>query len=452
MIDIDLHQRLTIRVDEMDGAADAGIETVDRPQDFQRSLDIDQSLADQGTLVGAGDILAVASSIKFAVFGQADEEGMEVLFPRYRGHFSGLGVRPRLLIKDGAGSTLTDEAPAAESAEAGLFGHAAAVQRLLAWLDGQPDVQQILAIGHRVVHGGREHREPVVLDAPTLARLAALPPLAPLHQPQSLAPVQLFHALCPGVPQVACFDTGLHTSQSRVAQAYALPRRLSEAGIIRYGFHGLSYEYVSRRLAQHLGGPRTGRVVMAHLGNGASLCAVHDGVSVASSMGFTTLDGLPMGSRCGYLDPGVVLHLLQHEGLTPEQVGKLLYQESGLLGVSGISADMGVLLASGEPGAREAIELFVHRIVREVGALTAVLGGLDHLVFTAGIGEHAAPVREAICAGSGWLGLALDPAANAAGADRISSVDSRVGAWIIPTDEEWMIADHTRRLCAGRPG
>ncbi|TCT18988.1 acetate/propionate family kinase [Thiobaca trueperi] len=401
----------------------------------------------------SGDLLIVnsgSSSIKFAVFGHAADsessEGMDALSLRYRGHFSGLGGdRPRLLVRDGMGHDLTDETPASE----GVFNHAAALQNLLGWLEGQPGSGQILAIGHRVVHGGRDYRQPVRLDAATLERLDALTPLAPLHQPHSVAPMRLFAALRPELPQVACFDTSFHTSQSWAAQAYALPRRLSEAGFIRYGFHGLSYEYVSRRLAQHLDGAPTGRVVMAHLGNGSSLCATRDGVSVASSMGFTTLDGLPMGTRCGYLDPGVVLHLLQQEGLTPEQVARVLYHESGLLGVSGISADMRVLLDSTESSAREAIELFVHRIVREIGALAAVAGGMDHLVFTAGIGERAAPVREAVSAGCGWLGLELDADANAAHATRISTDDSRVSAWVIPTDEELMIACHTLRLCAG---
>lgn len=398
----------------------------------------------------SGDLLVInngSSSLKFAIFAPGAGADPDALVLRGRGHFSRLGgARPYLLIRDGAGATLTDEVLSTD----GVFDQAAALQRLLAWLEAQSGFERIAAVGHRVVHGGRDYRQPVRLDAETLDRLDALTPLAPLHQPNSLAPVRLLAALRPELPQVACFDTSFHTGQSWVAQAYALPRRLSEAGIVRYGFHGLSYEYVSRRLARQLGRAETGRVVMAHLGQGASLCATRDGVSVASSMGFTTLDGLPMGTRCGYLDPGVVLHLLQQEGLTPEQVARLLYHESGLLGVSGLSADMRVLLDSREDGAREAIELFVHRIVREIGALAAVLGGLDHLVFTAGIGEHAAPIRAAVGAGCAWLGLELDPAANAAHSTRISTEDSRVGAWIIPTDEERMIAHHTRRLCADR--
>ncbi len=396
----------------------------------------------------SGDLLIInsgSSSIKFAVFGRTDSgEGMDALYARYRGHFSGLGGdQSRLRVKDGAGVTLAEATPAGAAA----FTHASSLQKLLGWLDDQPDARPILAIGHRVVHGGHEYRQPVLLDTSTLERLDALTPLAPLHQPHSLAPMRLFAELRPELPQVACFDTSFHTSQTKVVQAYALPRRFSEAGFVRYGFHGLSYDYVSRRLAQHLDGAPSGRVVMAHLGNGASLCAAHDGVSVASSMGFTTLDGLPMGTRCGYLDPGVVLHLLQQEGLTSQQVSRMLYHESGLLGASGISADMRVLLDSTEPSAREAIELFVHRIVREIGALAAVLGGLDHLVFTAGIGERAAPVREAVSKGCRWLGLELDPVANAAHDTRISVTDSRVGAWVIPTDEELIIAYHVLRVC-----
>jgi acetate kinase len=277
--------------------------------------------------------------------------------------------------------------------------------------------------------------------------LETLIPLAPLHQPHCLAPVNHLSQLRPDVPQVACFDTSFHTTQPRVAQAFALPRHLTDAGLVRYGFHGLSYDYISRTLTQHVSTPETGRVIVAHLGNGASLCAMHNGMSVASTMGFTALDGLPMGTRCGNIDPGLVLHLLSHENMTPDEVSRMLYKESGLLGVSGISSDMRVLLDSEEPAAREAVDLFVYRIVREIGSLASALGGLDHLVFTAGIGERAAPVRSEVIRGCHWLGLEVDEASNLAHGPCISATGSRAAAWVIPTDEERMIAWHTAQCC-----
>jgi len=301
---------------------------------------------------------------------------------------------------------------------------------------------------HRIVHGGREYCTPLRLDAATLVELEALVPLAPLHQPYGLAPVQAIEAMRPRLAQVACFDTAFHVTQPAVAQTFPLPRRFTANGVRRYGFHGLSYDYINRTLPRWVGGA-TGRTIVAHLGNGASLCAIRDGASVASTMGFTALEGLMMGTRSGSLDPGVVLHLILEKGLSAERVQHLLYKESGLLGVSGISGDMRELLASSAPEAAEAIELFVYRIVREIGSLTAALGGLDHLVFTAGIGERAAPVRAAVAEGCGWLGATLDPAANAAHAVRIAGADSRVGVWVIPTDEERMIAWHTARSLAG---
>lgn len=357
------------------------------------------------------------------------------------GHLAGLGGEAvRFRVEDGGGVTLIDETPT------GSVDQSRALDWLLGWLEARADPMPLRGIGHRIVHGGRDFAAPERLDDRVLARLAALTPLAPLHQPHGLAPVRLFTRRWPAVPQVACFDTAYHAKQPAVARSFALPRRLTDAGLIRYGFHGLSYDYLSRRLAQRLGRSATGRVVMAHLGQGASLCAALDGGSVASSMGFSTLDGLPMGTRCGYLDPGLVLHLLTQEGLSAERVGEILYRESGLLGVSGLSADMRVLLASDEAGAREAIELFVYRVVREIGALAATLGGLDHLVFSGGIGERASAVRAAIGAGCRWLGLELDAQTNARHEMTISAAGSRIGAWVIPTDEERMIAFYTREL------
>jgi len=291
-----------------------------------------------------------------------------------------------------------------------------------------------------------------------LAELDTLVPLAPLHQPHNLAPVRALQRVAPDLPQVGCFDTAFHTSCLPVAQRFALPRALHDAGVRRYGFHGLSYEYIASQLPQVDARAAQGRTVVMHLGNGASMCALQGARSVASSMGFTALDGLMMGTRCGSLDAGVLLWLMDERGMDARAIERLLYKDSGLLGVSGgVSSDMRTLLASDSVEAQEAVALYVHRITRELGALTAVLGGLDAIVFTAGIGEHAAPIRAQVCAQAAWLGVRLDEAANAAasGLDdgqslRISGPDSAVAVWVIPTDEERMIAQHTRRLALGR--
>ena len=272
-------------------------------------------------------------------------------------------------------------------------------------------------------------------------------PLAPLHQPHNLAGVDALTAALPDTPQIACFDTAFHRSQPELAQLFALPRAITAQGVRRYGFHGLSYEYIAEVLPQHLDpGAARGRVIVAHLGNGASMCALKDMKSQASTMGFTAVDGLMMGTRTGNLDPGVLLYLMDYRKMDSKALTSLLYKESGLLGVSGISGDMRVLLESAAPAAREAIDLFCYRIVREIGSLAAALGGLDALVFTGGIGEHGAPVREQVCARLGWLGLTLDPAANAANATKISAADSRIAVCVIPTNEEWIIARHTAKL------
>ena len=299
-------------------------------------------------------------------------------------------------------------------------------------------------MGHRVVHGGVDYAGPVRITAEVVAKLERLVPLAPLHQPHNLRPIRALSARMPEVPQVACFDTGFHRAQPPLAQAFALPRELSEAGVRRYGFHGLSYEHIASVLPAHDARAAAGRTVVLHLGNGASMCAIAAGRSIATTMGFTALDGLPMGTRSGSLDPGVVLYLMDEHKMDARAIETLLYRRSGLLGVSGLSSDMRELLESEDPHAREAVALFCYRIGRELGSLAAALGGLDAIVFTAGIGEHAAAVREVVCRDAAWLGVKLDRAANARNGPMISTPDSRVAVWVIATDEESMIARHTR--------
>ncbi len=385
----------------------------------------------------AGQILVVnagSSSIKF---------GLHDAHPPFacsrRGLIEGIGTAPHLRLSDAGGDTVLERRWPAEG-----FDHARAIAEMLALEQGAP----WLAAGHRVVHGGLDFARPVLVTPEILSRLAALSPLAPLHQPHNLAPIRALAALAPGLPQVACFDTAFHRDQSPLVQEFALPRRMTAAGIRRYGFHGLSYEYIATQLPGL--GLAQARVIVAHLGNGASLCAMRDGRSVASTMGFTAADGLMMGTRCGALDPGVLIHLMDSEGMDARALETLIYKESGLLGVSGISSDMRALRASDAAEARHAIALFVHRIIRELGSLAAALGGLDALVFTAGIGENDAATRAEVAAGCGWLGLTLDPARNGAGqgARRISAEGSRISAWVVPTDEEGMIARHVAATLA----
>jgi len=298
------------------------------------------------------------------------------------------------------------------------------------------------------VHGGLEYTRPVRVDARIVAALEKYAPLAPLHQPHNLTPIKALLERLPQLPQVACFDTAFHRTQPPVAQAFALPKSITDRGVIRYGFHGISYEYIAGTLPEHDSKMAGGKVVVLHLGNGSSMCAMDNGRSVASTMGFTAADGLPMGTRCGNLDPGVVLYLMDELKMNTRAVEKLIYQQSGLLGVSGISSDMRVLLASSEPGARAAIDLYVYRIGRELGSLAAALGGLDAIVFTAGIGENSAVLRGRACRDATWLGVELDAAANERNATLISTGASRVSAWVIPTNEELMIARHTQKLLA----
>ena len=317
---------------------------------------------------------------------------------------------------------------------------------ILPWAREKLGNRQFDALGHRVVHGGLHHSRPARVTPELLAELEALVPLAPLHEPHNLAPIKMAMTLNPELPQVACFDTAFHRTAPEVEQAFALPYSFYEEGIRRYGFHGLSYEYIASVLPEYAPEIANGRVVVAHLGNGCSACAMQDRVSVATTMGFTALDGLPMGTRCGELDAGVVLHLIQQKGMSAEQLVDLLYRRSGMLGLSGISSDFRDLLTSDNPRARFAVEVFCYRVARHIASLAAALGGLDGIVFTAGVGENAAPVRGAICRACSWLGLELDEAANQNHKERISRPNSRVAAYVIKTDENLMIARHARAL------
>jgi acetate kinase len=381
---------------------------------------------------------AGSSSLKFTVF--LTEPG-GALTPSLSGNAEELYGSARFRARDVAGAVVGERTWEGEAP-----GHAGALDFLFDWLAGRGADDRLVGIGHRVVHGGLAYSAPVVVDDAVLAGLEDLVPLAPLHQPHNLLPIREIAARRPGTPQVACFDTAFHAGAPAEAQAFALPREVTERGVRRYGFHGLSYEYVSSVLPAHDPAAAAGRTVVLHLGNGASMCALAAGRSVATTMGFTAVDGLPMGTRSGALDPGVVLYLVQEMGLDAAAIEDLLYRRSGLLGVSGVSSDMREVLASDTPEARFAVELFVYRIGRELGSLAAALGGLDAVVFTAGIGENAPAIRAAVAERAAWLGLELDLAANeirGGGARRISTPASRVAAWVIPTDEEAMIARHT---------
>ncbi len=381
-------------------------------------------------------INAGSSSIKFSLF--AHEPSKRELNLVYRGAITGIGTHAHFTAK------ALDGEPLASQDLSGA-DHEQAFSVLLDWLEHRDDGLSLAAVGHRVVHGGVKFNTPVRVDDAILTELDALVPLAPLHQPHNLSPIRALAKLKGALPQVACFDTAFHTTQPDIACLFALPRNLSEQGIRRYGFHGLSYEYIAQCLPE-VTGELPSRVVVAHLGNGSSMAALKDGRSVATTMGFTALDGLPMGTRSGSLDAGVVLHLLNN-GMDAKAVSNILYHQSGLLGVSGgISNDMADLLANDAPEAKEAVDLFAYRISRELGSLSAALGGLDALIFTAGIGENAAPVREKVCRQSEWLGIQFDAQANQQRASRISLPDSPVSVWVIPTNEEMMIAQHTRNV------
>jgi acetate kinase len=406
---------------------------------------------------------AGSSSLKFSVFRDSDPP--ELLL---RGQLESLLTEPRFVARDEAGRVIDEQSWPTGSA----LGHAGAIEFLFDWGQrGKLGELRLAAAGHRVVHGGMKFTQPVRVDDGVLTELEALVPLAPLHQPHNLAAINAVTRHAPALPQVACFDTSFHRTQPAVAQQFAIPRELTASGIQRYGFHGLSYEYIASQLPQVLLAPTSptrqrggdaenpslarrasDRVIVAHLGNGASLCAMRGGVSIATTMGFTPLDGLAMGTRCGAIDPGVLLYLMNQNGMDVRALERLLTHESGLLGVSGISSDMRTLLEkeSTDAHAAEAIELFVYRISRELGSLAAALGGLDALVFTGGIGEHAPSIRARVCRAASWLGLDFDERCNEQSGPRLSSSTSRVSAWVIPTNEELMIAQHTQHLLKPR--
>jgi acetate kinase len=385
-----------------------------------------------------------SSSIKFSVFETAAAD--HTLAPRLHGQVEGIGDSPHLTVEDATRGAATS----AKLADQPLKGadHEQAIGAVLDWFAAHVGSEDGFdGVGHRVVHGGQTYVRPTLIDDQVLDNLALLVPLAPLHQPHQIAAIRAVSKVAPRVRQVACFDTSFHAHQPPVAQHFGLPREFTARGIRRYGFHGLSYEYIVGALPQVAPDCARGRLVVAHLGNGASLCAVHDGRSIATTMGMTPLDGLLMGTRSGALDPGVVLYLMQHEHMSAPAIEDLLYQRSGLLGVSGVSNDMRVLLASALPAAREAIDLFVYRIGRELGSLVAALGGLDALVFTGGIGEHSPQIRARVCQDATWTGIRLDAGANEAGGPRISMAPAALSApsaWVIPTDENLMVARHTR--------
>ncbi|MFZ3235768.1 MAG: acetate/propionate family kinase [Stellaceae bacterium] len=379
-----------------------------------------------------GVINAGSSSLKFS-FYEGDR-------PILTGQVEGIGAHPSAIAAGADGKKLAPpdlgtKPPTAPSE---------VLPAILPWARERLGYRRLAALGHRVVHGGLHHSRPARVTAELLAELEALVPLAPLHEPHNLAPIKMAMSLNPDLPQVACFDTAFHRTAPEVEQAFALPYTLYDEGIRRYGFHGLSYEYIASVLPERAPEIANSRVIVAHLGNGCSACAMRNRVSIATTMGFTALDGLPMGTRCGELDAGVVLHLIQQKGMSAEQLVDLLYRRSGMLGLSGISSDFRELLASDDPRARFAIDVFCYRVARHIGSLAAALGGLDGIVFTAGVGENAAPVRAAICHACAWLGLELDETANREHRERISTAASRVAAFVINTDENRMIARHAR--------
>ena len=384
-------------------------------------------------------INAGSSSIKFAIF-QKDASTVQ-LVANAAGQIEGIGSKPHFTIKNPYDVVLVDRMLTVDEAH----NHTGAITIIRVWLRDYFADGTLLAVGHRVVHGGQHYSAPVLIDAKVLAELETLVPLAPLHQPHNLATIRALLETMPSLPQVACFDTAFHRTQPAVAQRFAIPRRFADEGVRRYGFHGLSYEYIASVLPTIEPTLADARIIVAHLGSGASLCALHNGRSIATTMGFSPLDGLVMGTRCGNIDPGVLLYLMDRYGMDARALEQLLYHQSGLLGVSGISSDMRTLLASDDQRAQEAIELFVYRAGGEIGSLAAALGGLDALVFTGGIGEHSAVIRAKISHQAAWLGLELDESANEAAATRISTFNSKLSAWIVPTDENLMIAHHTFR-------
>ena len=388
---------------------------------------------DYGLVINAG-----SSSLKFCVYQRPADVAWRL---EARGQIDGIGTTPRFSAKDEAGRSLTDD-----TLDTSVRDGRAALDVLAAWLRAHYGGSRVLGVGHRVVHGGARHAGPCVITPEVIDDLKELVPLAPLHQPYNIAAIEAVSDKLPGVRQVACFDTSFHRGQPAVAELVPLPKPIRDAGVQRYGFHGLSYEYIASALPAVAPDIADGRVIVAHLGSGASLCAMKGRKSMDSTLGFTALDGLCMGTRPGSIDPGVILHLFQTLGRSAADVEKMLYKQSGLIGISGISNDMRDLLTSAEPSARLAIDYFVYQAAKHIGALAAVLGGVDALVFTAGIGERSAEIRRRICEASAWLGLTLDDSANAAHGPRISTSASRVSAWVVPTNEELMIARHTGAL------
>ena len=407
--------------------------------DSNRGIRVTRTVSKDVVLV----LNAGSSSIKFALYGADKDKDDERLI---QGEVEGIGTCPQFHARHGEGAEIAG--PQAINANSTVHE---LMHVLFGWVEQHLGGRKIMAAGHRVVLGGLEHTAPVLVDAAILERLRTLIPLAPVHQPRNLEPIQALAKLHPKLPQVACFDTSFHRTMPEVAQLYGLPRRLTDEGARRYGFHGLSYEYIAGVLSKFDGRAAKGRTIVAHLGSGASMCAMVGGRSVATTMGFSPLSGLLMGTRPGELDPGLLLWMMQAKGMTVRAIEAMLYHDCGLKGVSGISSDMRNLLRSEDPHAKQAVDLFNYRICSELGALAAAAGGLDALVFTAGIGENAAPVREAVCRKSAWLGIALDAEANVRNAERVSTASSSVSVWVIPTDEERMIATHTLAIVEALP-
>jgi acetate kinase len=398
-----------------------------------RSRDRRDEVDDYVVVLNAG-----SSSLKFCTYARPQGDGWRL---SGRGQIEGIGTAPRFSAKDGAGATVADDALGDTVRDA-----RGALDSLAAWLRKRHPSARIVGVGHRVVHGGADFPGPVLVTADVVDRLRALVPLAPLHQPHNLAAIEAVTTRLPHVPQVACFDTSFHRGHSEVADLVPLPKEIRAGGVQRYGFHGLSYEYIASVLPQVAPAIAGGRVIVAHLGSGASLCALRNGRSIDSTLGFTALDGLCMGTRPGSIDPGVVLYLFQTLGLDATAVESLLYKKSGLLGISGISSDMRDLIGNADPAARLAVDYFVYRVAKEIGALAAALGGLDGLVFTAGIGERSALIRQRICDASAWLGLVIDRDANERHGPRLSLPGSSIEAWVVPTNEELVIARHTGQV------
>ncbi|MCP4747897.1 MAG: acetate/propionate family kinase [Desulfobacteraceae bacterium] len=391
-------------------------------------------------------INAGSSSIKFSVFtndnsssSSSGDDSLELIF---KGQVDGIGVAPKFEATAPDGTILASN----EWANHPDVNHKMLLDEIIQWAGENLDGREIRAVGHRVVHGGKIYSKPVLVDESVLQTLETFVALAPLHQPHNLVPIKTLAQMDPYLFQVACFDTAFHTTMPDVARNFALPRNFTQEGVHRYGFHGLSYEYIANKLPSFDLQAAKGRAVVAHLGSGASMCAMLKSKSIASTMGFTAIDGLPMGTRTGSLDPGVVLYLMRQKHMDTDDIERLLYKESGMLGISGISNDMRVLMKSDDPRAKEAVDIFVYRVKKELAGLVAALEGIDTLVFTAGIGENSPQIREQICQGLQWLGIRIDSEANRRGKPRISTSDSDVSVWVIPTNEELMIAMHTRKL------